>query len=366
MSTFEELANPGVADLGIYETGRPIEDVARELGCEDADAIIKLASNENALGPSPLAIQAIRDHATKVHVYPDGGTFRLREALARRLDIDPDMILPGNGSNELIELLGRAFLDGGKNIVMANYAFIVYRLIATSCGGEIKEVPMQAFTHDLEAMSGAINEKTSLVFIANPNNPTGTQVSPDAIVRFMDTVPDHVITCFDEAYIELIEPERQPDTLQYVREGRKVVILRTFSKTYGLAGLRVGYGVAPTECIQLLNRLRQPFNVNEVAQVAACAALGDKDHVVRTRKMIDDGITFLESEFSSMGLEFVPTCVNFILLRVLEGQRIFKGLLKEGVIVRPMLVYGLPEYVRVTIGTRGENERFVSALKKVL
>ncbi len=366
MSTYEELANSGVADLGTYEPGRPIEDVARALGFENADDIIKLASNENALGPSPRASAAIKAFAQEVHEYPDGGTFRLREALAQHLDVDPEMVLPGNGSNELIELLGHVFLAPGRNIVMADHAFIVYRLIAACFGADVRSVPMQAFTHDLDAMGDAIDTDTRLVFVANPNNPTGTHVQRDSITRFMERVPEHVVVCFDEAYIELLAPSDQPDTLGYVREGRKVIVLRTFSKTYGLAGLRVGYGVAPPDCIQLLNRVRQPFNVNQVAQVAACAALEDSGHVERTREMIRDGLAALEAGFATLGLQWIPSCVNFMLVKVGDGQRVFKGLLREGVIVRPMRVYGLPEYIRVSVGTGPENEKFLATLKKVL
>ena len=366
MPSFQELANPGVSELATYEPGRPIEEVAREMGFERVSDIIKLASNENSLGPSPLAIEAIREQASSVHEYPDGGSFRLRDAIGRHLGLEADMVLPGNGSNELIELLGHVFMAPARSIVMADYAFIVYRLIAASFGARVRDVPMRAFTHDLEAMSAGIEDDTSIVFIANPNNPTGTRVTSEEIARFMDTVPAHVIVCFDEAYIELIEPDAQTDTLRYVREGRKVIVLRTFSKTYGLAGLRIGYGLAAPECIQLLNRARQPFNVNQVAQVAACAALEDNDHVVKTRSLIREGVSFLEESFVCMGLEFVASCVNFVMVKVGEGQDVFKKLLCEGVIVRPMRVYGLPEYIRVTVGTRVQNERFVDALKKVL
>ncbi|MDP6490554.1 MAG: aminotransferase class I/II-fold pyridoxal phosphate-dependent enzyme, partial [Kiritimatiellia bacterium] len=248
MKSFAELANPWVQDLVVYEPGRPIEEVARELGFTNPGDIIKLASNENALGPSPLAVQAMRGAAETMHLYPDGGTFTLRQALAAHLDVDPAQILPGTGSNELIELLGHAFLGEGTNIVMSRQAFVVYRLVANAARAATIAVPMTDFRHDLMAMLDAITPETKIVFIANPNNPTGTMVSQAEIDRFMDAVPNDVIVCFDEAYVELLDPGQQPDVLQYVRAGRNVVVLRTFSKAYGLAGLRMGYAVAPEPC----------------------------------------------------------------------------------------------------------------------
>lgn len=366
MADWRDLARPGVESLPNYEPGRPIEEVAREFGIDDPDSIIKLASNENALGPSPLAVAAMRAEAPRMHLYPDGGTFALREALAARLRVSPDCILPGNGSNELLELLGHAFLGPGTSIVMAECAFVVYRLVAACFGATVVAVPMRAFTHDLPAMAAAIRPDTRLVFIGNPNNPTGTRVSPQEIADFMARVPPDVIVCVDEAYVELLQPAEQPDTLRYVREGRKALVLRTFSKTYGLAGLRLGYAVAPPDCIGLLNRVRQPFNVNAMAQAAAIAALGDDDHVARTRRLVADGLVFLERAFKDLGLAVVPACVNFMLVRVGDGRGVFQALMRQGVIVRPMDGYGLPEYVRVTVGTGAENERLVRSLERVL
>ena len=366
MTDFCALANAGVEALGVYEPGRPIEDVARELGFEDPASIRKLASNENALGPSPLAIEAMRRDAGQMHRYPDGGTYALREALAEKLDLGADCILPGNGSNELIELLGHVFLGPDANLVMAEHAFVVYRLVAAACGASVTAVPMRALTHDLEAMRAAVGPDTKLLFVANPNNPTGTCVEPDAIERLMDGVPETTVVCFDEAYVELLPPDRQPDTLRYVREGRAAVVLRTFSKTYGLAGLRIGYAAASPACIALLNRVRQPFNVNAMAQLAACAALKDEAHVEATRRLVREGIAMLEDALAAAGIGFVPACVNFMLVKVGEGRRVFEALMRKGVIVRPMDGYGLPEYVRVTIGTREENEAFLAALTDVL
>jgi histidinol-phosphate aminotransferase len=364
--TFNELARPWVTGLGVYEPGRPIEEVAREMGFQDASGIIKLASNENALGPSPKAVAAMKKAARQMHLYPDGGAFYLRQALARKLGVSQDQIIAGCGSNELLEFLGHVFLDNSTSIVMAERAFVVYKLVADMFRARTIKVPMKNFTHDLEAMLAAITPDTRIVYVGNPNNPTGTMVGQDELDRFMERVPDHVIVVFDEAYIELLPPARQPDCLKYVRAGRNAIVLRTFSKTYGLAGLRIGYGVAPEECVKLLQRVRQPFNTTAMAQVAAIAALEDDEFVERTRAMTQEGIAFFESAFAKMKLEYVPSSANFTLVKVGPGRKIFDALQRTGVIVRPMDPYGLPDYIRITIGTRPENKRCLTALKKVL
>ncbi len=364
--TFKELAKAYVAGLGVYEPGRPIEEVARELGFENAESIIKLASNENALGPSPKAVQAMKRAARQMHLYPDGGAYYLVRALAAKLDVTADQIIVGCGSNELLEFMGHVFLQKGTSIVMADRAFVVYKLIAAMFQAETIGVPMKDYAHDLDAMLRAIRPDTRLVFIANPNNPTGTMVSGAAIDAFMAKVPDHVVTVFDEAYVELLPPAQQPDVLKYVREGRKVVVMRTFSKTYGLAGLRIGYGVAPAECIQLMHRIRQPFNTTAMAQTAALAALEDDAYVDRTRRAMSEGLAYLQGAFAKMGLPYVPSAANFVLVQVGQGRRVFDAMQREGVIVRPMDPYGMPEHVRITVGTKAENRRCIKALKKVL
>lgn len=362
----KHIANPWVHNLGTYEPGRPIEEVAREMGFEDIDEIVKIASNENALGPSPLAVKAMLRAAPKMHLYPDGGAFYLRRALAKKLGVHMDEILVGNGSNEIIELMGHVFLQPGANIVMANGAFVIYKLIAATLQASTIAVPMKDFTHDLDAMLAAITPETRIVFVSNPNNPTGTMVDGAAIDRFMRKVPKHVVVALDEAYIELLPPERQPDTLKYVREGHHVVVLRTFSKTYGLAGLRVGYAVAPKHGIEMLHRVRQPFNVNAMAQAAALAALDDDEYVARTRKMVQDGLEQLTSAFEKMGLEYVPSVANFILVKVGRGREVFEALQRRKVIVRPMDGYGLPDYVRASVGVAKENQHFIRELQHVL
>lgn len=364
--TFAEIAKPWLPGLGVYEPGRPIEEVARELGIEDPESIDKLASNENALGPSPLAIEAMRDAASRMHLYPDGGAFRLRRALAEKLGVESGNLLVGNGSNELLELLGHVFLGPDTNIVMSSRAFVVYRLIAALCEAKAVAVPMQGFTHDLKAMKKAVTPETKLVFIANPNNPTGTMVNGKIIETFMKDVPDHVVVCFDEAYIELIPPESQPDTLAYVKEGRNVVLLRTFSKTYGLAGLRIGYAVAPPDCIDLLQRVRQPFNVNAMALAAAEAALKDDAHVEKTRALVVEEQAYFAKALQAYRIPHVPSVANFLLVKVNDGRKVFEAMQEKGVIVRPMDGYELPDYVRITVGTREQNERCVEVLAAVL
>ena len=359
----KHIANPWIHNLGIYEPGRPIEEVARELGFEDIEEIVKVASNENSLGPSPKAVQAMKRCARKMHLYPDGGAFYLRRALAEKLGVQMDEILVGNGSNEIIELLAHVFLQPGSKIVMADRAFVVYRLVAAAVQAQTIGVPMKDFTHDLDAMLAAITPDTRIVFVSNPNNPTGTMVDGAALDRFMARVPDHVVVALDEAYIELLPPDKQPDTLKYVREGRHVFVMRTFSKTYGLAGLRIGYAVAPKHGIELLHRVRQPFNVNAMALEAARAALDDEAYVARTRRMVRGGLRQLERAFKRLGLEYVPSVANFILVKVGRGRELFEALQRRRVIVRPMDGYGLPDYVRVTVGLKRENEHFIQALE---
>ena len=361
-----QIENPWISELGLYEPGKPIEEVARELGFDCVDEICKLASNENSLGPSPLALKAIRHAAEKMHFYPDGGSHYLREKLASRLRVHLDEVIIGNGSNELLEMVASVYLSKGTNIVMADRAFVVYRLVAPARQAVAKAVPMKEYRHDLDAMLEAIDENTRIVFIANPNNPTGTIVSPQDIDSFMKRVPDHVAVVFDEAYIELMEQADCPDVIQYVRTRPHVYVLRTFSKAYGLAGLRVGYGIAGKREIALMNRVRQPFNVNAMGQIAALAALDDQAHVERTRHMVKEGLTYLENSFAEMHLEFVPSRANFMLVKVGEGRRVFEALQHKKVIVRPVAGYQMPEWIRVTVGTAHENKRLIHAMNELM
>ncbi len=357
---------PWVRNLGVYEPGLPIEEVARRFGFSGADAVLKMASNENALGPSPRALKAMRAAGRSMHLYPDGGSFYLRQALSERLGIGPDHLLIGHGSNELIVFLGHAFLEPGANLVMADRAFAVYRLVAGLYRADVIDVPMKDFTHDLDGLRAAITPQTRLVFVANPNNPTGTSVTPDALDRFVAAMPEDVTIVLDEAYIELLPPDRQPDTVRYVREGRNVILLRTFSKTYGLAGLRVGYAVGPPEAIAAFNRVRQPFNVNAMAQAAAVAAIEDDAHVEKTRGLVAAGLRQWERGFKRLGVPYVPSDANFILAETGRGAEVFEAMQRLGVIIRPMGPYGLPDHVRITVGRRAENVRGLQALEQAL
>ena len=363
MESIWDRANPQLRDLAVYQPGKPIEETARELGCEPSE-ITKLASNENPLGPSPKAIEAMRDAIENAHLYPDGGAFYLRNEIAKRLNVTPDHILLGNGSNEIIELLAHAFLERGDAIVTSEHAFVAYKIIARVFGAQTIEAPSRDYGHDLDAILGAITDRTELIFIVNPNNPTGTLLSAGAIEHFMTRVPPAVVVVFDEAYYEFVD--QMPDTLRYVRDGRNVVTLRTFSKIHGLASLRVGYGIAPPELIEVMHKTRQPFNVSGVGQVAALAALADEDHQRETKRLVDEGRAFFEKEFRAMKLSFVPSAANFVLVKVGDGLAVFRALLKRKVIVRGMKGYNLPEWIRITIGTIDQNQKCITALRQVL
>ncbi len=359
MSSILPYVHKHILDLVAYEPGKPVEELAREMGLEPSE-IIKLASNENPLGPSPVALQAMRETLERSHFYPDGGAWALRNAIAERLDLRRENVILGNGSNEIIEFIGHAFLRPGDEVVTAGHAFAVYSLMAQLFGARTVEVPDPGFTHDLEAMCAAITPKTRQVFIANPNNPTGTMVGQEAIDRFMEKVPEHVLVIFDEAYFEFLD--NAPDVLRYVREGRNVVVMRTFSKIQGLANLRIGYGLAPARIAEVLQKTRQPFNANGIAQAGALAGLQDEEHMRRTRELTNEGRHYYEMELSRMGLKFVPSVANFVLVHVGDGDAVFKALLKRGVIVRAMRSYKLPEWIRVSVGTMDQNRRFIAEL----
>ncbi len=361
--TIDHYANRFVCDLVAYEPGKPIDETARELGL-DPSQIVKVASNENPLGPSPLAKIAMREALDEAHIYPDGGGYRLRSAIADSFGMELANVVLGNGSNEIIELLCHTFLNRDAELIAAQHAFVVYKLMATLFGAKYVEVPDPSFIHDLEAMADAITEKTRLVFIANPNNPTGTMVNQAAIDRFMARVPEHVIVVFDEAYFEF--PESPPDALRYVREGRNVCVLRTFSKIHGLAALRVGYGLASQNVATLLQKARQPFNVNSIAQAGALAALADVQHIEKTRSVNRAGMAFYEEALAARGLEYVPSFANFLLIKTGDGDRVFREMLKQGVIIRAMSSYKLPEWVRISIGTESQNRRCLEVLDSVL
>lgn len=351
-----------ISSLVAYPPGKPIEEVEREYGIKGS---IKLASNENPLGPSPKAVDAIKRHLSNIHRYPDGSCYYLKDRLAGHLGISKNKIILGNGSNEIIELIIRAFLRPGDEAVMAHPAFIVYQMIVQAAGGKNVIMPLKDFTHDLEAMAGSVTEKTRIIFITNPNNPTGTIVKKGEFERFLSRVPEDVIVVMDEAYFEYVSDPEYPNGMDYINE-RLVISLRTFSKIYGLAGLRIGYGVASESIISYLEKVRQPFNVNSLAQAAALAALDDGDHVEKSVKINKEGLAYLYGELDKMGLNYVKSHANFLLIDMkADGIRVYQDLLRGGVIVRPMGIYDLRNHLRVTVGLPEENKRFIEALKTV-
>ena len=358
-----QYANQHVCDLVAYEPGKPIEETARELGLNPSD-IVKLASNENPLGPSPKAQEAIKEVASQAHIYPDGGGYKLRSAISEKYGVAFNNTVLGNGSNEIIELLCHCFLHPGAELIAAEHAFVVYKLMATLFGATYVEVPDPGFVHDLDAMAEAINENTRLVFIANPNNPTGTIVDEATIDAFMEKVPDHVVVVFDEAYHEFLSDA--PNTLKYIEGGKNVCVLRTFSKAQGLAALRIGFGMASLPVANILNKARQPFNANAVAQAAALAAINDQEHIDNTVQNNDTGLALFHEAFATRGLEYIPSVANFVLVKVGDGDKVFKEMLAQGVIVRAMRGYKLPEWIRVSVGTPQENARFLEVLDTIL
>ena len=357
--------NPALANLPVYQPGRPIEEVARELGMPAAD-IIKLASNENPLGPSPAAVAAMERAIQSLHLYPDGNAFYLKRKLAEKLGVEVANLILGNGSNEIIEFIGHALMTPGTDVITSEYCFAVYPIVTRLFGANLVTIPARGHSHDLPAMLGAITPNTRVVFVANPNNPTGTQADAKDIMRLIHEVPPNVLIAMDEAYIEFLE---EPcDLLPLVRTGKvpNLLLMRTFSKIYGLAGLRLGYGIGHPDLISALEKIRQPFNINALVQAGALAALDDSEHITRTRRNNHEGLKFFESAFRELNLRFTPSAANFILVQVGDGQRVFNELQKLGVIVRPMGGYHLPEWIRISIGTHAENTRCLDTLRKVL
>ncbi len=357
-------ANQNVLGLVAYQPGKPIEETARELGMKPED-IVKLASNENALGASPRAIAAMQQAATQAHIYPDGASFALRSRLARDFGVDFEQTVAGSGSSELIELLCHAVLNPRAELVAAKYSFAMYSIMAKLFDAKYVEVDNKPdWSHDLMGMLNAITPQTRLVFITNPTNPVGTMVFQEELDAFMERVPEHVIVAFDEAYLDFAEVK--PDTLRYVKQGKNVILLRTFSKAYGLAGLRLGYGITTPAIADLLNKARSPFNVNLIAQAAALAALDDCEHLANSVQMVREGRLQYELAFRAWGVDYIPSHTNFILARVGNGRECFEKALARGVILRPMGAYGLPEHIRITIGTKAENDRCIAVLRETL
>ena len=359
-----DLTRPCVRNLTPYVPGKPIEEVQREFGLTD---IIKLASNENPLGPSPKAVEAMRETAETVRLYPDNDCYQLRKALASHLQVPGDQILIGHGSDELIHNLGLAFINPEDEVMMCVGPFSQYEFTAKLMQATLVYVPMRDFRYDVEEMVRRLTERTKVVFIGSPNNPTGTIVTKAELSAFMAAVPDRTIVVMDEAYYEYVEDPGYPDSLDLVREGRNVVVLRTFSKIYALAGLRIGYGATTRPLAEAMERVREPFNVSSVAQAAAVASLDDPEQVARTRALNRESLEHLYGELGRLGLGYTPSHANFVWVDVgRDCKSVFVELLKRGVIVRTGDIFGAPTHIRVTTGTPQQNQRFAAALKQVL
>lgn len=354
----------GIDSIQPYQGGKPIEEVERELGISGA---VKLASNENPLGPSKRALDAIAETAASIHFYPDGNGFYLKNDLAEHLGVFPEQLILGNGSNDVLQIAAETFIESGDHIVYSDQAFVVYQLLAALFGARVSAPPLRNATHDLDAIADAVTPHTKLVFIANPNNPTGTYNTKAELDRFLDAIPEGPLVVLDEAYFEYVAAADYPNGLDYLREGRNVLVARTFSKIYGLAGIRLGYGISHPQTIEWMNRARQPFNVNALAQTAGRAALKDIEHVRRSREMNAEGLRFLEAGLIRLGIEFAPSVANFLLVHLKRnGAAVTNALMRRGVIVRPMGGYRFPQSIRVTVGLPEQNERFLCALSEAL
>jgi histidinol-phosphate aminotransferase len=370
---FQQLAVEGVRGLMPYQPGKPIDELARELGLKEAD-IVKLASNENPMGPSPKALAAIQAELADLTRYPDGAGFELKKALCNTLSSDayqvaPEQITLGNGSSDILDFITRVFVNDGDEIVVSKHAFAIYELVARMVGARTLAAPAKDFGHDLDAMLALIGDKTRIVFITNPNNPTGTWLTKDELTAFLDKVPERVLVLLDEAYFEYVDEAEYPDGIQLLSRYPNLVVTRTFSKAYGLASLRVGYGISSPQIANLLNRVRPPFNVDSFALAAAAAALSDDDYVAQSVAANKAGMQQLTAAFEALGLSYIPSVGNFIAFRVPEAMGamdVYKQLLAKGVIVRPVANYEMPQYLRVSIGTQAENATFISALTAVL
>lgn len=359
----KELVRKNILNLTPYIAGKPIEETKRQLGLKE---VIKLASNENPFGPSPKAQDAIRKTLKAINRYPDSQGFYLKRKLSKSLNVGPDNLVLGNGSDELIDVIIKTFVEEDENIITADVTFLEYEIIACANGRKVTKVPLKYFKYDLDSIRKKIDKKTKVIFISNPNNPTGTYVTKYEIDEFIAALPDNILLVLDEAYDTFIDVDDFPSSLKYIKN-RNIIILKTFSKAYGLAGLRIGYAIARPELTSYMERVRQPFNVNLLAQAGAAAALDDGEFLLRVRKLILEGKNYLYEGLTRLGLAYVSSVANFILIDVgRDGVEVFKEMLKFGLIVRDMKQYGLKNFIRVTVGTKKENERFLRVLKKVL
>ena len=360
-----DLAPGYVRAIAPYQPGKPIAELARELNL-DPDGIVKLASNENPLGVSPLALKAIEQAIADLARYPDGNGFELKQAITRAFGVSMSQVVLGNGSNDVLDMAARAFLAPGVEAIYAQHAFAVYPIATQTIGAKGVEVPAKDFGHDLDAMLKAVTALTRMIFIANPNNPTGTLLRAEELLRFLRAVPASVVVVLDEAYNEYLDPALQTDSIGWLAQFPNLVVTRTFSKAYGLAGLRVGYALGHETVIDLMNRVRQPFNVNSIALAAAAAALGDRAFVRRSHELNAAGMRQITQGLSRLGLSYIPSFGNFLSVNVGDAARVFQQLLRRGVIVRPVAGYGMPAYLRVSTGLESENQRFLDALKASL
>ena len=360
-----ELAPEYIRAIAPYQGGKPISELAREMGLNEAD-IVKLASNENPLGISPKAQMAIDDAVADIARYPDGNSYALRDAVSKKFNVAPNQIVFGNGSNDILELVARAFLGAGMEAIYSQHAFAVYPLVTQAVGAIGVVIPAKNFAHDLDAFAKAITLKTKLIFIANPNNPTGTLINKDALRAFIHAVPAHVLILLDEAYDEYLSAENKSEAIGWLAEFPNLIISRTFSKAYGLAGLRVGFGLMHTDVADMLNRVRQPFNVNSIAQVAAIASLADDDFVARSYAANQAGMAQLTQGFNKLRLEYIPSFGNFVSFKIANAAQVNQKLLQNGVIVRPVANYAMPDYLRVSVGLFSENAKFLDVLSKIV
>ena len=361
----ENLAPSYIQAIAPYQGGKPISELAREMGLNEAD-IVKLASNENPLGMSPKAQMAVEDAIGDIARYPDGNSFTLRDAVAKKFNVAANQLVFGNGSNDILELAARAFLYAGCEAIYSQHAFAVYPLVTQAVGATGVVVPAKGFGHDLSAMLKAITPKTRLIFIANPNNPTGTLIAKDALKAFLKQVPSDVLVMLDEAYDEYLPAEHKSEAIEWLGEFDNLMISRTFSKAYGLAGLRVGFGLMHADVADMLNRVRQPFNVNSLAQVAAVASIADDDFVARSYAANQAGMAQIKQGLEKLGLDYIPSFANFVSFKVKNAAQVNQQLLQNGVIVRPIANYEMPEYLRVSIGLFSENARFLAVLEEIL
>jgi histidinol-phosphate aminotransferase len=357
------LARKGIAEVKPYVPGKPVQEVKREFGLAD---VVKLASNENPMGPSPMAVEAIRAALHEIHWYPDGECFELKKALSDSLNFSPDHLVFGNGAEEIITLIAKAFVNEGDPCVVPRDIYDPYETVVRIMGGDIRYSDLSAFRIDLQDMLRKVDERTKVVFICNPVNPTGTIVTRQAFEKFLGGIPEKTLVVLDEAYFDFVSSKDYPNGIDYVRQGKNVIVLRTFSKVYGLGGLRIGYAVAEPELVFYMKQVKEPFNVNSLAQVAAAAALKDRDHVKKTVNLVLSEKGFLYKELNAMGVKFVPSEANFILVNVgMDSRVFFRQMLEKGIITRPGDIWNLPSFIRLTVGTREQNLLFLDAFREI-